>query len=299
MDLARLTELFLDQQTVEGRAITALVILVIAVVGSRLLARLVARRRDTPIEKYHTRKVVRGVTLTVVILILAVYLRPFGGQIGALLGLATAGVAFAMQEVIGAIAGWFNIFSGRIFKVGDRIEMGGVRGDVIDVTLLRTKLMEIGSDDGTSWVKGRQYTGRVVAVSNKATFTDPVYNSSAEFEYLWEELTIPIPHHADWEEAERILDEEARRISSTSGASDAIRTMVRRYPVPRLEVEPRVFTLATDNYMQLSARFVVPLRTARSTKHELTHRIEERFAEAGIEIASTTMDVTVHGEEGV
>src|SRR5205823_2411437 len=85
---------------------------------------------------------------------------------------AAAGIAFAMQEVIGAIAGWFNITSGRIYRIGDRVELGGVRGDVIDVTLLRTKMLEIGSaEDDKSWVKGRQHTGRIVAVSNKAAFT--------------------------------------------------------------------------------------------------------------------------------
>jgi cobalamin synthase len=58
------------------------------------------------------------------------------GRIGVVLGLLAAGIAFAMQEVIGALAGWANILSGRIFRVGGRIEMGGVRGDVIAVTPL-------------------------------------------------------------------------------------------------------------------------------------------------------------------
>ena len=63
---------------------------------------------------------------------LAVLWRPFVGRIG---------VAFAMQEVIGGLAGWVNILSGRIFRPGDRIEMAGVRGDVLDLTPLRTKIL--------------------------------------------------------------------------------------------------------------------------------------------------------------
>lgn len=96
-----------------------------------------------------------------------------------------------MQEVIGALAGWFNITAGGIFRIGDRIQMAGVRGDVIDITPLRTKPMEIGTEsDEDTWVKGRQHTGRMVAISNKSTFTEPVYNFSSFFDFIWEELHI-------------------------------------------------------------------------------------------------------------
>lgn len=102
-----------------------------------------------------------------------------------------------MQGAIGALAGWVNV-SGRIFRVGDRIQMGGVQGDVIDLTPLRIKILEIGSAaEDASWVKGRQYTGRIVAVSDKATFTEPVYNYSSVFEFIWEELTVPIAYRSD------------------------------------------------------------------------------------------------------
>jgi hypothetical protein len=68
------------------------------------------------------------------LLAIGIVWRAFAGQLGLVLGLMTAGLAFAMQEVIGALAGWFNIVSGSIYKVGDRVEVGGVRGDVIDIT---------------------------------------------------------------------------------------------------------------------------------------------------------------------
>ncbi len=83
-----------------------------------------------------------------------------------------------MQEVIGAIAGWFNITFGSFFRVGDRIQMADVHGDVIDISLLKLRLMEIGSTGGPTWVQGRQDSGRVVTVSSKASFTAPVHNHS-------------------------------------------------------------------------------------------------------------------------
>ncbi len=292
--MTALLDLVRDNHSTAGRLATTAVIVVVAVAIASILAPFATRHIDDPFTRYHLRKAVRYAVFVVGAIAVAVLWRPFAGRIGVVLGLTAAGVAFAMQEVIGAVAGWFNILSGRIFSVGDRIEMGGVRGDVIDVTPLRTKILEMGSalDDG-SWVRGRQHTGRIVAVSNKATFTEPVYNYSAAFEYIWEELSLPIPHRADWREAERIMHEEAIRVSTSEGARRALEAMARRYPVPRAELEPRVFVQATDNWMDVSARFIVPVRTARSVKDDLTRRIRDRLDEAGIEIASETVDATV------
>jgi small-conductance mechanosensitive channel len=292
-----LVRLLLDNQSVGGRAVTTLVVLVVAVAVALLLAPLAARRAGDPYTRYHIRKITRAVIALVAVVVLAVLWRPFAGQVGVVLGFAAAGIAFAMQEVIGALAGWVNIVSGRIFGVGDRIRMGGAHGDVIDITPLRTKILEIGTpaSEGApaeaSWVHGRQYTGRIVAVSNKATFTEPVYNYSAAFEYLWEELSLPVPHDADWERAERIMLEEARRVSRSEGAQEAMRSMTRRYPVPITEVAPRVFVRSTDNWIELTARFVVPLRTARSVKDAMTRRVLAQLEEAGIPVASQTLVV--------
>lgn len=278
---------------------TSAVVVVVAAVFAQVLGSLLARRTEDRYAAYYARKLTRYASAVAAAIALAVVWHAFAGRVGVVLGLATAGLAFAMQEVVGAIAGWFNILSGGIFRVGDRIEMGGVRGDVIDITPLRTKVMEIGSVDSPATpVQGRQYTGRIVAISNKATFTEPVYNYSAAFEFIWEELTVPVGHDSDWSDAEHILTEEAHRVSASGGAQNAIDQMARRYPVPRAEVEPRVYATATDDYLELSARFVVPVRTARTIKDDLTRRVLERFAAAGITIASTTQDVTVHQQPG-
>lgn len=295
-------DLLADNASVAGRLVTTAVILLVALVLAFVVGRLAGRRAQDALTRYHVRKGARYVVAFLAAIAVAILWRPFAGQIGVVLGLAAAGVAFAMQEVIGAIAGWFNILSGRIFRVGDRIQMGGVRGDVIDVTPLRTKILEMGSadeDDETrtaSWVRGRQFTGRIIAVSNKTTFTQPVFNYSAAFEYIWEELTIPVKYESDWQRAEAILLEEVRRVSSSKGAREAIDTMSARYPIPRAEVEPRVFARATDNWLELAARFVVPVRTARTVKDEVTRRILDSLKKEGIEIASETLDATIRTE---
>jgi small-conductance mechanosensitive channel len=277
------------------RWIGTVVVVGVAVVVAYVVAPVAARRLDDPYARFHARKLVRYLTLLATLIALAVVWRAFAGRAGVVLGLFAAGLAFAMQEVVGAIAGWFNIVFGRIFTIGDRIEMGGVTGDVIDITPLRTKLLEIGTDkeDEGAWIKGRQPTGRIVAISNKTSFEQPVFNYSNAFDYVWEELTLPIPHDADWRRAEALITEEAEAVSGTEGAREAILDLQRRYPMPPAELEPRVYVKITDNFMELSARFVVPVRTARTAKNELSRRIKARLEQEEIPIASTTMDVTL------
>ena len=99
-----------------------------------------------------------------------------------------------MQEVIGALFGWINILAGRIYTVGDRVDIARTRGDVMDITPLRTTLMEIGSpaERAATPVAARQPTGRVATVPNRKTFTDPVVNYSAHFDWIWNELTFTV-----------------------------------------------------------------------------------------------------------
>lgn len=270
------------------RIVTSLAILIVAALVGWLVDRGVGRRIEGDYERFYVRKFVRyGIAVVAFVVLLLVW-QPFGSGVAAAFGLAAAGVTFAMQEVIGALAGWFNITVGRIFKVGDRIQMAGVRGDVIDITPLRTKLMEIGSEnDPAAWVAGRQHTGRMVAISNKATFTDPVYNFSSFFDFIWEELRILIPYHEDRSTAAAILSEEAESLSQVDEALAEMRRLRRRFPVPETELVPRVFASIERDGVALSARFIVPTRTARSVKDELARRVEERLTEAGVETIVT------------
>lgn len=295
-------ELLADNNSVTGRLATTTAIIVVAAGASSLVSWLLTRHETEAYSRYYKRKISRYAMSFVAIILIAVTWRAFAGRAGVVLGLMAAGIAFAMQEVIGALAGWFNILSGRIFRVGDRIDMAGVRGDVIDITPLRTKILEIGvgstdspGSESESWVKGRQYTGRIVSVSNKKTFTEPLFNYSAVFDFIWEEITFPIPYENDWRSAESIVRAEIERTQSKE-AEDAMNHMQERYPVPRAEVEPRVFVRATDNWMEVSGRFLLPVRTSRAIKDEVTRNVMDEFERRGISIASETMDLTVKPE---
>ncbi|MDP9474161.1 MAG: mechanosensitive ion channel family protein, partial [Actinomycetota bacterium] len=212
-------------------------------------------------------------------------------------GAASAGVAFALQNVLGSFAAWLGILAGRVFRVGDRVMMGGVKGDVIDLSPLRTTVMEIGSpgasEDSDVWVRARQYTGRIVTVSNKAFFDEPIYNYSKDFDYVWEEISIPVSYKTDWQKGRDILlgeVEEATR-GFREESAEALSEMAKRYLVGSSEVEPRVFVRLTDNWVELAARFVLPTRSARGIKSEISENVLRSYAREGIVVASATSEI--------
>ena len=186
------------------------------------------------------------------------------------LGLVTAGLAFALQKVITAVAGYGVILRGKTFHVGDRITMGGVRGDVVALGFIQTTIMEMGqppsvpSDDPAIWVRSRQYTGRIVTVSNAKIFDEPVYNYTRDFPYIWEEMTLPVSYRADRDRAERILLEVAGRHTVPIGdlSEEALAEMERRYFIRRTGLAPKVYFRLTDNWLELTVRFM-----ARGPRH--------------------------------
>lgn len=214
-------------------------------------------------------------------------------------GLVTAGLAFALQRVITATAGYFVILRGKTFNVGDRIVMGGVRGDVIALTFMQTKIMEMGQPPPVSgaepemWVQSRQYTGRIVTVSNDKIFDEPVYNYTYHFPYVWEEMRLPVSYRDDRHAAERILLEAAGRhaIGADKLSEEHRRELARRYNIEVGEVAPKVYWRITDNWLELAVRFLSPDHGTRGIKDAMSREILSKLDAAGIGIASATYEI--------
>jgi small-conductance mechanosensitive channel len=214
-------------------------------------------------------------------------------------GLIGAGLAFALQKVVTAFAGYLVILRGKTFTVGDRITMGGVRGDVISLGFLQTRIMEMGEppsaqgDGDKIWVRARQFTGRIVSVTNDKVFDEPIYNFTREFPFMWEEIKVPITYQTDRRMAETILLDCAREVTGEvmADAQPCRAEMEKKYFIDFGELDPRVFLQITDNWLELNLRFIVPVHGVRYFKDELARAIMERFDNAGIGIASATYDV--------
>jgi small-conductance mechanosensitive channel len=221
------------------------------------------------------------------------------GRLGQAAAFVTAGLAIASQRVITSVSAYFILLRGKTFHVGDRIVMGGVRGDVIALGFIQTTIMEIGQsppeqpDAPSAWVAGRQYTGRIVTVSNDKIFDTPVYNFTREFPYIWEEMRLPIPYTGDRKTAEKIILDAARKHTTriTELSEDALHELERRYVVKREELEPCVYFRLTDNWVELAVRFVAEDHGIRKLKDAMSREILDEFDRAKISIASGTYEV--------
>jgi small-conductance mechanosensitive channel len=215
------------------------------------------------------------------------------------LGLLSAGLAFALQKVITATAGYFLILRGRTFNVGDRIVMGGVRGDVIALSFMQTTILEMGqpppvqSDSPAMWVRSRQYTGRIVTVSNSKVFDEPVYNYTREFPFIWDEIVLPVRYQDDRARVENLLVEVARAHTEHlyDAATGAAKALERAYGRRIGEFEPKVYWRLTDNWLELTLRFLAPEHGVRELKDALSRDILSGLDEAQIPIASATYDI--------
>lgn len=215
-------------------------------------------------------------------------------RLASVLGLIGAGIAFALQRVITAVAGYFVILRGKTFNVGDRILMGGVRGDVIGLSFMQTRIMEMGQSpreetDQKSWVRSRQFTGRIVTVTNDKVFDEPVYNYTHEFAYIWDEMAVPVLYSSDYGAAEKIIAGAAATHALTCRklGDEEIRRLEERFGIDVGEIDPRVFWRITEDWLELTVRFLGPDHGIRGIKDKMTRDIMSGFEKQGIAVGAT------------
>ncbi len=228
--------------------------------------------------------------LRVLLLLGTVYSDRLGG-ITVALGVASAGIAFALQEVITSVAGWMAILVGGFYKAGDRVMVGGIRGDVIDLGVLRTTVMELGE-----WVDGDLYNGRIVRIANSFVFKEPVFNYSADFPFLWDEIKIPVRYGSDYRLAKELITETGEAIIGdfVTEAQMHWDVMVRKYMIENASTGIMVTLVATDNWVEFTLRYVVDYQRRRSIKNELFLQILDAVdrTEGQVKLASATHEIT-------
>ena len=191
-------------------------------------------------------------------------------------GVVAAGIAFALQDVIKNFAGGFIIFLGSQYRVGDRVEIKGVCGDVIDIGLFSTRLLEI-----QGWVAADQATGRIVTVPNGVVLNNPVHNYTHQHEFIWDELAVVVTAESDWSEAMRLLvDIATEHTKEYAGVAEkSLGNLQQQYYIDGRETHPRVFIANHDHGYQLVVRYVVDARARRVVNSNIWGHIIRVFSE--------------------
>lgn len=274
-----------------GKIIAAVVSLIVLYIVVRFAQRSVSSYIKETVLRYRVRKAVAFLGYFLGVIVLGTVFSERLGGLTVAFGVAGAGVAFALQEVIASFAGWFAITFGQFYSPGDRVQLGGIRGDVIDIGILRTTLMECGQ-----WVNGDNYNGRIVRVANSFVFKEPVFNYSADFPFLWDEIVMPVRYGSDWEFARKVFMSVVKEICGeyAEQSREAWKKTVMKYQLEDARIEPMITLAANDNWIEFTARYIVDYRKRRLTKDRLFTRILEEVDKSDnrIRLASATFEIT-------
>ena len=171
----------------ESIALIALILLGV-VFGNRLVRHLLDRPSMDPRRMQTLRTILElSVQMLGFIGILLVVFGP-PRQVTTVLGLATAGLTVALQDFILAFLGWFVLMGRNGLRIGDSVEINGVAGEVADVGLFRTTIMETGSSTDQGYL-----TGRSVTFLNKYAVNGQYFNFSTEGQWMWDEISVNLP----------------------------------------------------------------------------------------------------------
>jgi len=246
------------------------------------------RRIQDDAMRLKTRKAIIYLGLLVVVLTLAkVWLLRQEVNLTTVLSVIGAGIALALQQQILCLAGWLTLLTHRYYDVGDRVQIGEIKGDVSDIEVLHTTLIEIGN-----WVDAEQSTGRLVTVPNSYVFSHAIYNYTRGFEYIWNELSVLVTFESNWRKAQQLMldfaQEDGEQIEEKFRTQ--IRHMSDKYLIHFRHLTPIVYPKILDSGVQLTLRYLCEPKRRRSTMADLTAKILDAFArEPDVDFAYPTV----------
>lgn len=204
-------------------------------------------------------------------------------------GLIAAGVAIALQDFFKNIMGGLLLLINRPYNVGDRIEINSRFGDVIDIGVLYTTILEI-----KEWVEGDQPTGRLATIPNGWLLSQNINNYTRDYGFIWDEITIPITYDSDWQLAIKKITSVVKKetASAVKEAEKGLRVLKKKYFFTKRNLEPSIFLTMTDNWITFNIRYIAEAKERRIVHNELTQKILKEIQKTKkIKLASETLDI--------
>jgi len=215
----------------------------------RLLARAPVDRRQLA-----TLRSVVGVALQIVgVVVILLVLVGVPGQLGTMLGLAGAGLTVALKDFIVAFIGWFVLMGRNGMRVGDWVEINGVSGEVLELGMFRTVLLETGN-----WTDAGHPTGRRVTFTNSFATAGHYFNFSTAGQWLWDELSVMVPYDRDPHAVADAIQKEvtAATAQSTSQAEQEWRRAARSQAGAAFSAQPVIAVRPAAGGVEIAVRYV-------------------------------------------
>lgn len=251
---------------IQQKIIISIIILILISVIRLIILRLVWKNTDNHKTRYFWKRMMSFLTpISIILLVGMVWISAFR-HIGTFLGLLSAGIAIALKDLLENIAGWLFIVIRKPFTVGDRVQIGDDKGDVIDIRLYQFTILEVGN-----WVDADQSTGRIIHIPNGKVFTTPQANYDQGFKYIWNEIEVRITFDSNWSGAKKIIEEILNKyvVDLVHSAEQELKEASKMYYINYQYLTPIVYTTLVENGIKLTGRYLCEPRKIRGTESSI------------------------------
>lgn len=264
-------------------------VIILLLILVRVISRILSSSIQDPTKAYRATRAVRRSAAALGFLVSVVILSPDSSGLVTVLTVIGAGLAISLREALLSIAGWLRLVTMNDYRIGERIEIGGAHGDVIDIRLLRTTLMET-----RAWVEADQSSGRITHVPNAWIWLHSIHNYNRGFNFIWNELHFTVTFDSDWNAARDILldlAEESAAIVEKQAEAE-IQQMSREFLIHYGILTPFVYVRVRPDGVELILRYLCEVRKRRGTEHAFTVSALDAFeAHGGIRFAHPSIDI--------
>jgi small-conductance mechanosensitive channel len=239
------------------------------------LLRLVLAQLTRQSRSRHTVRIVLRFVLQAmgIGLILLVIIGP-PNQLATVLALAGAGLTVALKDFIVAFFGWFTLMGSNGIRPGDWVEINGIGGEVLEVGLLHTVLLETGN-----WSDAGHPTGRKVTFVNSFAIEGHYFNFSTTGQWLWDQIEVPIPAGADpYPIAEAVQKDVLEETTQNMRlAEQEWQRVVPGHVARNFSASPGVSVRPTSQGVNVIVRYITRAHERYETRTRLFYRIVEQL----------------------
>jgi len=259
---------------VQTKFIYSLLAIILILILRRVTIRLFLQKKEDIKERYYYTNAIRYTYSAILIILLIVIWFTEFRSIATFLGLVGAALTIALKDPIVNLAGWFFILARQPFKIGDRVQIGDQRGDIIDIRLFQFTINEIGN-----WVDADQSTGRIIHIPNAKVFTESQANYSQGFSQIWNEINVTITFESDWKLAKDLLGKilDVHTADMTDSARKDLKEISKKYMILLGKLTPIVYTTIKDSGVCLYLRYLVDPKKRRTSENLIWEDILNAF----------------------
>ena len=253
-------------------ALLIILILLMVYLADRAIDRYLTEVGQERTRLHTLRAVIRFAIQAVGVALILLVVAGAPQQTTTFLGLATAGLTVAMKDFIVAFFGWFVLMGKNGLRVGDWVEINGVAGEVVEINLLRTVLLETGN-----WTDTGHPTGRKVAFVNSYAIEGHFFNFTTSGQWMWDELQITVPPNQDpYPLVDAIQKTVAKETEKTaSAAEEEWKNAASNYKVSSVSAAPTVNLRPTAVGVEIHVRYIARAQERSAIRARLNQALVE------------------------